>query len=173
MQRPISGYPSNSTYRKHLPLASTNHTKIKPGTSETTRAFNMKKIYPFILSFLTLPALSNTAENPCEKIEASQQIAQCTEYKKEQSNKTLNLSYKETLGRIKHQYKKSPALSDQYLSLLRGAQKEWIKLRDADCKLEAFEIEETSEAYQTTINNCISRMSNNRTLYLKNIAPDI
>ena len=133
----------------------------------------MKKAYPFFLFFLAFPALSDTIESPCEKIEASQQIAQCAEYKKNQSDKMLNLSYKEILGRIKHQYKESPALSDQYLSLLRGAQREWIKLRDADCKLEAFEIEETSEAYQTTINNCISRMSDNRTHYLKNIAPDI
>jgi uncharacterized protein YecT (DUF1311 family) len=133
----------------------------------------MKKTYLFTLFFLTLPALSDTAENPCDKIEASQQIAQCAEYKKDQSDKTLNLAYQETLDRIKYQYKESPTLSNQYLSLLRGAQREWIKLRDADCKLEAFEIEETTEAYQATINNCISRMSDNRTHYLKNIAPDI
>ncbi|HBX53936.1 lysozyme inhibitor LprI family protein [Pseudomonas sp. UBA2684] len=133
----------------------------------------MKKIYPFALFFLAFPALSDIVENPCKEIEASQQIAQCAEYKKDLSNKTLNLSYKATLDRITHQYKESPALSDQYLSLLRGAQREWIRLRDADCKLEAFEIEETTEAHQTTINNCISRMSDNRAHYLKSIAPDI
>jgi uncharacterized protein YecT (DUF1311 family) len=133
----------------------------------------MKKTYPFILFFLTRPVLSDTAENPCEKIEASQQIAQCTEYKKDQSDKALNLSYKAALDRIKYQYEKSPALADQYISLLRNAQREWIKLRDADCKLEAFEIEEITEAHQTTINNCISRISENRADYLKNIATDI
>lgn len=127
----------------------------------------MKKIYPFVLFLLTFPALSDTVENPCEKIEASQQIAQCAEYKKDQSDKHLNLSYKATLDRIKHQYEQSPALADQYISLLRGAQRKWIKLRDADCKLEAFEIEEPTEAHQTTINNCISRMSENRADYLK------
>ncbi len=61
----------------------------------------------------------------------------------------------------------------EYISLLRGAQREWIKLRDADCKLEAFEIEETKEAYQVTINNCMSRMSDDRTTYLNRIATDI
>ena len=60
----------------------------------------MKKIYPFVLFFLAFPALSDTIESPCEKIEASQQIAQCAEYKKNQSDKMLNLSYKETLDRI-------------------------------------------------------------------------
>tara|TARA_R110000868_G_scaffold408309_1_gene691147 strand:+ start:729 stop:1130 length:402 start_codon:yes stop_codon:yes gene_type:complete len=133
----------------------------------------MKKIYPLALFFLAFPALSDAVENPCEKIELSQQVSQCAEYKKDQSDKTLNLSYKATLDRIKHQYKESQTLSEQYLFLLREAQRAWIKLRDADCKLEAFEIEENTEAYQTTINNCISKMSDNRTHYLKNIAPDI
>ncbi|MCQ4288325.1 DUF1311 domain-containing protein [Pseudomonas stutzeri] len=133
----------------------------------------MKKISPFVLLLLTSPAFSDTAVNPCERIDASQQIAQCAEYKKDQSDKRLNVSYKTTLDRIRHQYEKTPSLADQYISLLRRAQREWIKLRDADCKLEAFEIEETAEAYQVTIDNCTSRMSDDRASYLKRIAPDI
>lgn len=135
--------------------------------------FGMKKICPFSLLFLALPVFGGAAGDPCERIETSQQVAQCAEYKKDQSDKLLNLSYKATLDRIRHQYEKAPSLADQYISLLRGAQREWIKLRDADCKLEAFEIEETAEAYQVTINNCISRMSSDRASYLDRIAPDI
>lgn len=85
----------------------------------------------------------------------------------------MNSAYKAALDRIRHQYRQAPLTADQYISLLRGAQREWIKLRDADCKLEAFEIEETAEAYQVTINNCIARMSNDRAMYLERIAPDI
>jgi uncharacterized protein YecT (DUF1311 family) len=133
----------------------------------------MKKEYLFLLLFFALPALSDTVRNPCERIEASQQVAQCAAYKKDQSDKLLNLSYKATLDRIRRQYGKAPSSADQYISLLRGAQREWIKLRDANCKLEAFEINEAAEAYQVTINNCISRMSDDRALYLNNIAPDI
>lgn len=133
----------------------------------------MRRMYPFLLLFCTFPALSNTVEDPCERVEASQQIAQCAEYRKDISDKLLNSAYKAALDRIRHQYKQAPLLADQYISLLRGAQREWIKLRDADCKLEAFEIEETAEAYQVTINNCLSRMSNDRADYLKHIAPDI
>lgn len=133
----------------------------------------MKKKYPFLLLFFAFPGLSDTARNPCEKIEASQQVAQCAAYKKDQSDKLLNLSYKAALDRIRHQYGKAPSSADQYISLLRGAQRKWIKLRDADCKLEAFDIDEAAEAYQVTINNCISRMSDDRALYLKNIAPVI
>lgn len=123
--------------------------------------------------FFTLPALGDTVADPCETIEVSQQIAQCAKYKKDQSDKILNSSYKATLDRIRQQYKEEPLLADQYISLLREAQRGWIKLRDADCKLESFEIEETAEAYQVTIDNCLSRMSNDRASYLRRIAPDI
>lgn len=135
--------------------------------------FDINKTYLFFLLFCTFPVLSNTVEDPCARIEASQQIAQCAEYIKERSDKLLNLSYKATLDRIRHQYKQAPSLADQYISLLREAQRNWITLRDADCKLEAFEIEETAEAHQVTIDNCIARMSTDRENYLKRIAPDI
>lgn len=133
----------------------------------------MKKKHFFFLIFFTLPALGDTVADPCERIEVSQQIAQCAKHRKDQSDKLLNSSYKVTLDRIRQQYKQEPLLADQYISLLREAQRGWIKLRDADCKLEAFEIEETAEAYQVTIDNCLSRMSNDRAAYLKRIAPDI
>jgi len=133
----------------------------------------MKKISSFLLLFLASPAFSDIATNPCERIDVSQQAAQCAAYEKDQSDKRLNVSYKTARDRIRHQYKKMPALADQYISLLRRAQREWLKLRDADCKLEAFEIEETADAYQVTIDNCTSRMSDDRASYLKRIAPDI
>lgn len=135
--------------------------------------FVINNRHPFFLLFFAFPAFSNTVEDPCERFEASQQIAQCAEYIKVISDQLLNSAYKATLDRIRHQYMQAPSLADQYISLLRGAQREWIKLRDADCKLEAFEIEETAEAYRVTIDNCLSRMSNDRAIYLKRIAPDI
>jgi uncharacterized protein YecT (DUF1311 family) len=135
--------------------------------------FGVNYRYSFFLLFFTFPALSDAVEKSCEVIEASQQVAQCAEYAKAQSDKLLNSAYKAALDRIRHQYRQAPLMADQYISLLRGAQREWIKLRDANCKLEAFEIEETAEAYQVTINNCIARMSNDRTMYLERIAPDI
>ncbi|SDR76234.1 lysozyme inhibitor LprI family protein [Pseudomonas oryzae] len=133
----------------------------------------MKKIYSLSLLIIAHPTLGDIAKNPCERIESSQQVAQCAEYRRHHSDSLLNSSYKATLARIKNQYKNTPSLADQYISLLREAQREWIKLRDADCKLEAFEIEETTEAYQTTINNCVSRISEDRAIYLNSIAPEI
>lgn len=135
--------------------------------------FNIRRIVIFLFISFASPAFSDAIRDPCEEIEISSQIAQCARYKKDQSDKLLNSSYKATLNRIRQQYEKSPLLADQYISLLRAAQREWIDLRDADCRLEAFEIEETAEAYQVTINNCISRMSDDRANYLNRISPDI
>lgn len=134
---------------------------------------NTQKITLFFLLIFVRTALSNDVNDPCEEIGASSQIALCAQYNKEQSDNLLNSSYKATLNRIRLQYQNSPVLADQYVSLLKAAQREWIDLRDADCKLEAFEIEEAAEAYQVTIDNCVARMSNDRADYLKHIAPDI
>lgn len=134
---------------------------------------NIRKITVFFLLLFVRTALSNDVNDPCEEIEASSQIALCAQYNKNQSDNLLNSTYKATLNRIRLQYQNSPLLADQYVSLLKAAQREWIDLRDADCKLEAFEIEETAEAYQVTIDNCIAKMSNDRANYLKHIAPDI
>lgn len=133
----------------------------------------MKILYPFLFLFSVHPAFSETLGNPCQHIEVSQQVAQCAAYKQQQSDEHLNSNYKATLDRIRNQYGKIFSLAEQYISLVREAQKNWIKLRDADCKLEAFEVDETTEAYQAIIDNCHSRMSDDRSNYLKRIATDI
>ncbi|MCW3150582.1 DUF1311 domain-containing protein [Stutzerimonas stutzeri] len=135
--------------------------------------FNTRNTIPLFFILFVRPAFSDDVINPCERIEASSQIALCAQYNKEQSDNLLNSSYKATLNRIRFQYENSPLLAGQYISLLKAAQRAWIDLRDADCKLEAFEIEETAEAYQVTIDNCISRMSDERAGYLNRIAPNI
>lgn len=127
-----------------------------------------KSIQILILMF---PTTGNTTETPCKGIQHSQQIAQCAEYEREKYDNLLNLSYRAVIERINTQYASSPELSKQYIDTLKKAQQAWIKLRDADCKLEAFRIEETAEAHQTTINSCISRMSKERSTYLEKISP--
>ena len=131
------------------------------------------KLILFLFLFLFCVSVRADIETDCGSVEVSTQVAECVAYEKEQSDYILNLTYKTVLNRIDQQYKNSPALGERYVLLLREAQREWIKLRDVDCKLEAFEIEEAAKAYQVTIDNCISRMSGERSDYLNRIAPDI
>jgi uncharacterized protein YecT (DUF1311 family) len=62
-------------------------------------------------------------------------------------------------------------LRDEYIQKIKESQRLWIKLRDADCALETFQIEIGPQAYETTLNNCIARMSDERSNYLEHIAP--
>lgn len=53
------------------------------------------------------------------------------------------------------------------------SQRAWLKLRDTNCTLEAFEVEVGQPAYVTTVNNCIARMSLERSIYLDKTLPDL
>ncbi|WP_458378815.1 lysozyme inhibitor LprI family protein [Pseudomonas chlororaphis] len=66
-----------------------------------------------------------------------------------------------------------PAQGEKFIAKLKESQRSWIKLRDTDCPLEAFEIEVGKPAYETTISNCIARMSLERSVYLDKILPDV
>ncbi|MBU3057794.1 lysozyme inhibitor LprI family protein [Pseudomonas indica] len=133
----------------------------------------MRKKTVFIL-LTTLSFCANAeVSSPCDSIESSQQIFLCSEHVKKIADNRLNTSYQEALRRIKNQYKNSADLASEYLSLLKESQRAWLKVRDKNCELEAFEMERGTEAHITTTNNCIARMSKSRANYLDKISPDI
>lgn len=109
----------------------------------------------------------------CSEITTSQQVFECSVLSKSRADEKLNKNYRNLIERVRSQYKPNQALSTEYISKIKYSQRTWIKLRDANCILEAFEIETGSQAYETTLNNCITRMSYERSEYLENIAPSI
>lgn len=123
-----------------------------------------------------IPLLSSAEEKPedsCREIINSQQIFDCSRIERETADKMLNDSYKMLLARVQNQYKPSPELGEEFIQKIKESQRLWIKLRDADCTLEAFQIETGSQAYETTVNKCVARLSEARSSYLENnIAPD-
>lgn len=126
---------------------------------------------------LLLPLLSyaeDEAIDACHEIKNSQQIFECSKIERKIADKKLNSAYKNLLTRVKTQYKASPDLNTNLTQKIKESQRLWIKLRDADCNLEAFQIETGSQAYETTVNKCVARLSEARSIYLeKNISPDI
>ncbi|WP_312517387.1 lysozyme inhibitor LprI family protein [Stutzerimonas nitrititolerans] len=135
----------------------------------------MKKIILSVLAFfsLSLLARADVIVGLCESVEDSRQIFLCSVHAKTRADQQLNLSYQNALRRIAKQYEQSAMLADEYISLLRGSQRAWIKLRDANCELESFEIERGTQAYEVTVNSCIARMSRHRAGYLDKVAPDL
>jgi uncharacterized protein YecT (DUF1311 family) len=120
---------------------------------------------------LTVPTA--LAQDECGEITASQQIDKCSDVAKNAADSLLNTSYHQLMARLETQYLADPDAGAVYTAKVKEAQRVWIKLRDANCPLEAFEIKPGTSAYLTTVNNCIARMSHERSAFLDKIAPDI
>lgn len=113
------------------------------------------------------------AQDDCNEITISEQIDRCSDVAKNDADSQLNTSYHQLMARLEAQYRVEPDTGAAYTAKVKEAQRVWIKLRDANCPLEAFEIKPGTSAYVATVNNCIARMSRERTVFLDNIAPDI
>jgi len=137
----------------------------------------MKKTLCTTAILLLTPQLGKAQEasiDSCQHPTNSNQIFECSEKERSHADKKLNEAYKKLLARVEKQYSTSPELKEKLTLEIRKSQRTWIKLRDIDCNLEAFQIEPRSQTYETTTNKCIARLSEARSKYLdKNISPDL
>lgn len=60
-------------------------------------------------------------------------------------------------------------LADDYVATLVDTQRNWLKYRDGQCKLEAFAAEEGSNANAVATNLCVIRIDKERTAILKQL----
>ena len=65
----------------------------------------------------------------------------------------------------------SPKVND-ISEKLKVAQQQWLKTRDADCAVEAFPATSGSQAFTIAQNDCIARMSDERSEFLESIAQE-
>lgn len=107
----------------------------------------------------------------CQDIQDSLNVIVCSKNERDKADSQLNESYRFLIARIKSQYKLDQSLGDKYLSEVKNSQLAWMILRDRNCTLEAFEIERESQAYEVVVNDCVTRMSEGRSDYLKSISP--
>lgn len=94
------------------------------------------------------------------------------DYKKT-ADSQLNPSYQQLMARLEFPYLFDPKPGEEYSTKVKESQRAWIKLRDTNRAVEAFEIETGKPAYAGVINNCVAKMSQERSVYLDRIAPDI
>ncbi|ARU90465.1 lysozyme inhibitor LprI family protein [Pseudomonas sp. M30-35] len=106
----------------------------------------------------------------CNNIASSQQIYDCSKLERLTADKQLNTTYQNLISNINYQYKNDLKLKNELIQNIKTSQRIWIKLRDSDCGLESFEIEPGTQAYETTINKCVSRLSELRSEYLRSLA---
>nr|WP_244998693.1 lysozyme inhibitor LprI family protein [Pseudomonas viridiflava] len=113
------------------------------------------------------------AHAECINSGTSQEVDSCAKAEKNTADARLNDSYKKLIARAQRQYRSDARLGDEFKAKLKESQRAWLKLRDTNCPLEAFEIEVGQAAYLTTINNCVAGMSLERAAYLDKVLPDI
>ncbi|WP_122847457.1 lysozyme inhibitor LprI family protein [Pseudomonas viridiflava] len=125
----------------------------------------------FVLVLVSLYFLPAHAE--CVNSDTSREVDACAKTEKNTADARLNDSYKKLIARAKGQYRSDTRLGDEFLAKLKDSQRAWLRLRDTNCPLEAFEIEVGQATYLTTVNNCVAWMSLERAAYLDKILPDI
>lgn len=124
----------------------------------------------FILAGLLSLAATSWAQakrDPCGEITVSQQVAECASRTRQKEEVDLNAEFAAAKKRIDLIYKNRKRLGYKLTAALVKAQRAWRVFRDRNCEVEAFEIEETSEAHATVLNNCIARINRDRTQELK------
>ena len=127
----------------------------------------------FVLTLLAvlLPASAAYAQDDCSHVTSSLEMVPCSEAAKKAADAQLNVSYKQLMARLESDYRADPALGAEYAAKVKESQRAWLKLRDANCPLEAFEIETGMPAHVFAVNSCIARMSRERSVYLDKIVP--
>ncbi|MBK5526739.1 DUF1311 domain-containing protein [Pseudomonas sp. TH06] len=124
-----------------------------------------------LLASLLLPVSAAYAQDDCSHVTSSLEMVPCSEAAKKAADAQLNVSYKQLMTRLESDYRTDPALGAEYAAKVKESQRAWLKLRDANCPLEAFEIEVGKPAYVAVSNLCIARMSRERSAYLDKIVP--
>ncbi|PZX01905.1 uncharacterized protein YecT (DUF1311 family) [Pseudomonas sp. 478] len=129
----------------------------------------MKVIGLFAVLLLGLLPVSNAFAEDCQEVN----IDGCAEIAMKAADSRLNTRYHELMARLETQYQGDLELGAAYAAKVKESQRAWIKLRDANCAVEAFEIETSKLAHVTVVSNCIARMSQERSDYLSKIAPGV
>jgi len=132
---------------------------------------NTVKRFVFTLLAVLLPVSAVYAQDDCSHVSSSLEMVPCSEASKQAADTQLNVSYKELMARLESDYQADPALGAEYAAKVKESQRAWLKLRDANCPLEAFEIETGMPAHVFAVNSCIARMSRERSAYLDKIVP--
>ncbi|MFJ4141773.1 lysozyme inhibitor LprI family protein [Pseudomonas sp. NPDC089734] len=133
-------------------------------------------------TFLTLALLATAAtgaqaaqdsdSTPCDGVDSDNQTLECSVYSRHTAEELLKENFQNLLNRVQSQFVANKTQYNDFTSKLKTAQQAWEKLRDADCAVEVFPSAAGSKAYTINENDCIARMSDERSEYLESIAQE-
>ncbi|WP_426116168.1 lysozyme inhibitor LprI family protein [Pseudomonas sp. DSP3-2-2] len=117
-------------------------------------------------------AATNPDATPCDGVDEDKQTLECSKYSRETAEQLLNENFQNLLQRVQTQFGANKAQFDYFTGKLKTAQQAWQKLRDADCAVEVFPAAAGSKAFTIAENDCLARMSDERSEYLESIAQE-
>ena len=133
----------------------------------------MKSIFLALALIATgVHAAEESDDNPCDKVENEVQTLECSAYSKTTAEDLLKANYQSLTERMQTLYGKNPAQLTDITAKLKAAQQQWLKTRDADCAVEAFPATSGSKAFTIAQNDCVARMSDERSEFLESIGQE-
>ncbi|HEF4759770.1 TPA: DUF1311 domain-containing protein [Pseudomonas putida] len=117
-------------------------------------------------------AAEEADDNPCDKVENDVQTLECSAFSKRTAEDLLNENTKSLNERMQSLYGKNPAQLADITAKIKAAHQQWQKTRDADCAIEAFPATAGSKAFTIAQNDCVARMSDDRSEFLESIGQE-
>ncbi|WP_433737524.1 lysozyme inhibitor LprI family protein [Pseudomonas putida] len=117
-------------------------------------------------------AAEEADDNPCDKVENDVQTLECSAFSKSTAEDLLNENTKSLNERMQSLYGKNPTQLADITAKIKAANLQWQKTRDADCAIEAFPATAGSKAFTIAQNDCVARMSDDRSEFLESIGQE-
>lgn len=133
----------------------------------------MKSIFLALALIATgVQAAEEADDNPCDAVENEIQTLECSAYSRTTAEQLLNDNYQSLTERMQTLYGNNKAQLTDITAKIKTAQQQWLKTRDADCAVDAFPATSGSKAFTIAQNDCVARMSDERSEFLESIGQE-
>lgn len=131
----------------------------------------MKPMVWLVLATLAFGAHAAEEDStPCDNVETDQQNYDCALFNRTTAERELKASFHERLEGVKEQFGRDSTKIAKATALLNDAQAKWELSREADCKVETFDVK-PGKPLETALNNCLAQRSDDRSAYLQDLGP--
>ena len=110
--------------------------------------------------------------NPCDAVENDKQTLACSEYSRSAAEQLLTENYQSLQARMTQLYGENPTQLNNITSKIKTAQALWLHQRDADCAIVVFPNTAGTQAFSIAQNDCIARVSDDRSEFLESIGQE-
>ncbi|KNH19466.1 MULTISPECIES: lysozyme inhibitor LprI family protein [unclassified Pseudomonas] len=133
----------------------------------------MKSIFLALALIATgVQAAEEADDNPCDAVENEIQTLECSAYSRTAAEQLLSDNYQSLTERMQTLYGNNKAQLTDITAKIKTAQQQWLKTRDADCAVDAFPATSGSKAFTIAQNDCVARMSDERSEFLESIGQE-